>query len=68
MSGQGPRNDLADENGHPPSPPFWFSYNYGSVHFTTLSSEHDLTKGSKQIKVGPSSHICSANGCVWNIL
>lgn len=39
------------ENGHRASPPFWFSYDYGSVHFSTLSSEHDLTDGSKQMKV-----------------
>ena len=54
MSGTGPESNLAEEtgeNGHRPAPPFWYSYNYGSVHFTTLSSEHDLTSGSKQIKV-----------------
>ena len=51
MSGEGPKNLLADENGHAAAPPFWFSYDYGSVHFTTLSSEHDLTEGSRQMKV-----------------
>ena len=43
--------EAADNGNHSPSPPFWFSYNYGAVHFATLSSEHDLTHGSPQIKV-----------------
>ena len=48
----GPRNGLPADNGHhTPSPPFWYSYDYGSVHFTTVSSEHDLTSDSKQVKV-----------------
>ena len=48
----GPRNELPADNGHhSPSPPFWYSYDYGSVHFATVSSEHDLTPDSKQIKV-----------------
>jgi hypothetical protein len=28
--------------------PFWYSFEYGSVHFTVLSSEHALEPGSKQ--------------------
>ncbi|PNH06496.1 putative inactive purple acid phosphatase 9 [Tetrabaena socialis] len=28
--------------------PFWYSFEYGSVHFTVISTEHDLTAGSKQ--------------------
>ncbi|KAK9829258.1 hypothetical protein WJX72_004835 [[Myrmecia] bisecta] len=28
--------------------PFWYSFDYGSVHFTIISTEHDLTKGSEQ--------------------
>jgi hypothetical protein len=44
-------NQETDDNGnHLPAPPFWFSYDYGAVHFTTLSSEHDLTHGSRQIQ------------------
>lgn len=37
-------------NGHrvAQKPPFWYSFEYGPVHFTMLSSEHDLTSGSKQ--------------------
>eukprot|EP00775_Hariotina_reticulata_P005096 gene5096-5337_t len=28
--------------------PFWYSFEYGSVHFTVLSSEHALEPGSRQ--------------------
>ncbi|GIL70681.1 hypothetical protein Vretimale_3776 [Volvox reticuliferus] len=31
-----------------PNPPFWYSFEYGPVHFSTLSSEHDLELGSTQ--------------------
>lgn len=27
---------------------FWYSYNYGNVHWVSISSEHDLTDGSIQ--------------------
>eukprot|EP00045_Choanoeca_perplexa_P008355 m.77324 g.77324 ORF g.77324 m.77324 type:complete len:690 (-) comp14462_c0_seq1:72-2141(-) len=27
---------------------FWYSYDYGSVHFIMMSSEHDCSKGSQQ--------------------
>eukprot|EP00456_Euglypha_rotunda_P032696 TRINITY_DN2533_c0_g1_i1.p1 TRINITY_DN2533_c0_g1~~TRINITY_DN2533_c0_g1_i1.p1 ORF type:complete len:314 (+),score=50.81 TRINITY_DN2533_c0_g1_i1:92-943(+) len=27
---------------------FWYSFDYGSVHFTTISTEHDFTVGSAQ--------------------
>jgi len=27
---------------------FWYSFNYGNVHFTVISSEHDFTPGSEQ--------------------
>jgi acid phosphatase type 7 len=33
------------------NPPFWYSYDYGSVHFTVISTEHDLEEGSEQYKV-----------------
>jgi hypothetical protein len=29
-------------------PPFWYGFDHGSVHFTVISTEHDLTKGSRQ--------------------
>lgn len=33
------------------NPPFWYSYDYGSVHFTIISTEHNLEKGSAQYQV-----------------
>ncbi len=30
------------------NPPFWYSFDYGIVHFTVVSTEHDLTPGSLQ--------------------
>lgn len=30
------------------NPPFWYSFEYGSVHFAVISTEHDLTDGSDQ--------------------
>ena len=30
------------------NPPFWYSFDYGIVHFTIVSSEHDLAPGSLQ--------------------
>ncbi|EFJ51087.1 hypothetical protein VOLCADRAFT_48355, partial [Volvox carteri f. nagariensis] len=32
----------------PHNPPFWYSFEYGPVHFTMLSSEHNLERGSAQ--------------------
>ena len=29
---------------------FWYSYNYGLVHFTVISTEHDFTPGSPMYK------------------
>lgn len=29
-------------------PPFWYSFEYGKVHFTVISTEHDLGHGSEQ--------------------
>ena len=31
-----------------PNPPFWYSFSYGPVHFTVLSTEHDAAPGSEQ--------------------
>jgi hypothetical protein len=31
-----------------PLPPFWYAFDYGSVHVTVVSSEHDLSPGSRQ--------------------
>lgn len=35
----------------PSNPPFWYSFDYGAVHFVMVSSEHDLHKHSMQYKV-----------------
>lgn len=36
----------------PSNAPFWYSFAYGSVHFTIISTEHDLHRGSPQREVG----------------
>lgn len=33
------------------NPPFWYSFDYGSIHFVMLSTEHDVTPGSHQYQV-----------------
>ena len=30
------------------NPPFWYSYEYAHMHFTVISTEHDLEPGSRQ--------------------
>jgi hypothetical protein len=30
------------------NPPFWYGFEYGGVHFTAISTEHDLAPGSPQ--------------------
>lgn len=32
------------------NPPFWYSFDYGAVHFVAVSSEHDLRHSSDQAK------------------
>ena len=32
------------------NPPFWYSFEFGAIHVTTLSSEHDLSPGSMQYR------------------
>lgn len=44
----------------PPNPPFWYSFEYGSVHFTVISTEHDLTRGSDQRTVRLSGALAPA--------
>ena len=41
----------SENHRHNANSPFWYSFDYGSVHFTTVSTEHDLTRGSEQRKV-----------------
>ena len=33
------------------NPPFWYSFDYGSIHFVMISTEHDVTPGSHQYQV-----------------
>ena len=42
--------------------PFWYSYNYGSVHFTVISTEHSLEPDSEQYRVR-CRLLCSAALC-----
>ena len=37
------------------NPPFWYSFDYGSIHFVMLSTEHDVTPGSHQYQVSHTS-------------
>ncbi len=54
----------------PSNAPFWYSFEYGAAHFTVISTEHDLRKGSHQREVGRSCCLqlhflhCSCLG-VW---
>lgn len=50
---------LQHRHRRPSNPPFWYSYDYGAVHFVVVSSEHDLHKHSQQYKVGFSPCTCS---------
>lgn len=40
----------ANHHSKKPNPPFWYSFSYGSVHFTFISTEHDVSPGSAQYK------------------
>ncbi|KAG1677551.1 hypothetical protein FOA52_014449 [Chlamydomonas sp. UWO 241] len=42
--GSGSSDSLAPQD----NPPFWYSFEYGPVHFTVLSTEHDVSPGSTQ--------------------
>ena len=46
----GTRSGAANHE-HQPNGPFWYSFDYGSVHFTIISTEHDLSHSSEQYKV-----------------
>lgn len=37
------------ESGPMSNPPFWYSFDYASVHFVTISTEHSLARGSPQM-------------------
>ena len=51
------------------NPPFWYSFDYGSVHFVMLSTEHDVTPGSHQYRVSCSymSEHVQKNLCAYGI-
>ena len=51
--GEAPADPENHHHHHRANPPFWYSFSYGSVHFTVLSTEHDIMPGSNQYKVGP---------------
>lgn len=38
-----------------PNPPFWYSFSHGSVHFVVVSTEHNLSPGSRQHRVSARS-------------
>ncbi|KAL0023220.1 hypothetical protein WJX79_005106 [Trebouxia sp. C0005] len=40
----------AANHGSSVNSPFWYSFDYGSVHFVMLSTEHDVTPGSHQYR------------------
>lgn len=44
------RFHMPDYKGRRDNAPFWYGFDYGSVHFTTISTEHSLVPGSRQYK------------------
>lgn len=40
----------AANHGSSVNSPFWYSFDYGSIHFVMLSTEHDVTPGSHQYR------------------
>lgn len=45
------------------NPPFWYSFDYGSVHVAVISTEHDLTDGSDQREVLAAGTALHQNFC-----
>lgn len=43
--------------------PFWYSFDYGSVHFTIVSSEHSLEPGSEQYR-WLVRHLAAVDRCI----
>lgn len=55
----GDQGDSLGYFGPTDNPPFWYSFDYGIVHFTMVSTEHDLSPGSLQyewLQVGEPPH------------
>lgn len=44
------RFHMPDYKGRGDNAPFWYGFDYGSVYFTTISTEHSLVPGSRQYK------------------
>ena len=44
----------------------WYGFDFGPVHFTVISTEHDFTPGSKQVRLALQ---CTYNTCknTWGI-
>jgi len=51
------------------NPPFWYGFDYGSAHFAVISTEHDLSHGSRQYQ-WLEEELASVDRCVtpWLIL
>ena len=62
-------NSPAGNHASESNPPFWYSFDYGSVHFVMLSTEHDITPGSAQYKVGSKCKISmhTIDCCIFGI-
>ena len=46
--------------------PFWYSFEYGSAHFTIISTEHDLSRHSDQRQVVAACLLIHA-ACLWPV-
>ena len=57
MDGSGQQTSPLDNHGGHVNSPFWYSFDYGSIHFVMLSTEHDATPGSRQYKVIAQRHV-----------
>lgn len=42
--------------------PFWYSFDYGSVHFVVISTEHDVSPGSTQYRWAVGACITAVQG------
>lgn len=70
ISSEGGNHRTVASNG-----PFWYSFEYGAAHFTIISTEHDVHKGSPQREVGPhADRTClavplqlSSRACRWAV-
>lgn len=63
MDGSGQQTTPLDNHGGHVNSPFWYSFDYGSIHFVMLSTEHDATPGSRQYK-WLEQHLDSIDRCL----